>query len=67
MVTRCEVPLSGRSSELFSVGLGWEDTGVFNVSTAGWVSGVNEIVVGNVGGADGVVTYAADFVGLGVY
>ena len=65
-VTRIEVPLSGRSSELFSPGLGWEDTGTFGVVTAGWVQGVNEVVVGNEYGAQGLVNYGADFVGLGV-
>ncbi len=67
VVTRAEVPLSGRSSELFSIGLGWEDTGIFNLTTEGWIEGANEVVVGNVGGEDGIVTYAADFVGLSVY
>ena len=66
-VTRIEVPLSGRSSELFSPGLGWEDTGTFGVLTSGWVEGVNEVVVGNEFGDEGLVSYGADFVGLGVY
>lgn len=66
-VTRIEVPLSGRSSELFSPGLGWQDTGVFGVLTTGWVNGVNEVVIGNVYGAEGLVNYGADFVGLGVH
>ena len=65
-VTRIEVPLSGRSSELFSPGLGWEDTGVFGVLVPGWVEGENEVVVGNVYGDEGLVSYGADFVGLGV-
>jgi alpha-galactosidase len=64
VVTRIEVPLSGRSSELFSVALGWEDTGVFGVLLDGWKEGVNEIVVGNTAG--GLVGFAPDFVGMDV-
>ena len=67
VVSRIEVPLSGRSSELFSPGLGWQDTGLFGVLIDGWVSGSNEVVVGNVYGDEGLVSYGADFVGLGVY
>jgi alpha-galactosidase len=67
VTTRVELPLSGRSSELFSPGLGWQDTGVFGVLLDGWGEGVNEVVVGNVGGDEGLVSYGADFVGLGVY
>ena len=66
-VTRIEVPLSGRSSELFSPGLGWEDTGTFLVLVEGWANGVNEVVVGNEDGAAGLVSDGADFVGLAVY
>jgi alpha-galactosidase len=66
MVTRIELPLSGRSSELFSVAKGWEDTGTFGVLTSGWVAGTNTVTIGNVGGDGGVVLYAADFVGLSV-
>lgn len=66
VVTRVEVPLSGRSSELFSVGKGWEDTGIFGVLLDGWAVGENKVVVGNEGGAEGLVSYGADFVGLGV-
>lgn len=66
-VTRIEVPLSGRSSELFSPGLGWQDTGTFGVLASGWVEGINEVVVGNEYGDEGLVSYGADFVGLGVY
>ena len=66
-VTRIEVPLSGKSSELFSPGLGWEDTGTFGVLTEGWVAGANTVVVGNEYGAQGLVNYGADFVGMGVY
>jgi alpha-galactosidase len=67
VLSRIEVPLSGRSSELFSPGLGWEDTGLFGVLTEGWVQGSNEVVVGNEYGDEGLVSYGADFVGLGVY
>lgn len=67
ITTRIEVPLSGRSSELFSPGLGWEDTSVFGVLTDGWIEGSNEVVVGNENGAEGLVSQGADFVGLGVY
>ena len=65
-VTRIEVPLSGRSSELFSPGLGWQDTGTFGVVVPGWVQGVNDVIIGNEYGASGLVNYGADFVGLGV-
>lgn len=67
VTTRVELPLSGRSSELFSPGLGWEDTGLFRVLLDGWTDGNNEVVVGNVYGNEGLVNYAADFVGLGIY
>lgn len=67
VITRVELPLSGRSSELFSPGKGWEDTGIFGVLLDGWTDGSNEVVVGNVYGNQGLVNYAADFVGLGVY
>jgi len=67
VTTRVELPLSGRSSELFSPGKGWEDTGVFGVLLDGWTDGNNEVVVGNVYGNQGLVSYGADFVGLGVY
>lgn len=66
-VTRIEVPLSGRSSELFSPGLGWQDTGTFGFLADGWKEGVNEVVVGNEFGDEGLVSYGADFVGLGVH
>jgi len=65
-VTRVEVPLSGRSSELFSVGDGWFDTGVFDVVVQGWKVGSNEVVVGNVFGSEGIVSFGAHFVGLDV-
>lgn len=67
VTTRIEVPLSGRSSELFSPGLGWQDTGTFGVLLDGFTTGSNSIVVSNVYGAAGLVSYGADFVGLGVY
>ena len=67
VITRVEVPLSGRSSELFSPALGWEDTGVFGVLLDGWTTGSNVVTVGNVYGNQGLVAYGADFVGLGVY
>jgi alpha-galactosidase len=38
-VQRVEVPLSGRSSELFSVGKGWEDGGIFGATLSGWKQG----------------------------
>jgi alpha-galactosidase len=66
VTTRIEVPLSGRSSELFSPGLGWEDTGIFGVPLDGWVEGTNNIVVGNIYGDQGLVSWGADFVGLSV-
>jgi alpha-galactosidase len=64
VTTRIEVPLSGKSSELFSVGLGWQDTGLFNVLLPGWTTGTNTVLIQNVVG--GLVDYAADFVGLSV-
>ncbi|KUJ08183.1 glycoside hydrolase [Mollisia scopiformis] len=66
-VTRIETPLSGRSSELFSVGDGWFDTGVFKVLLEGWKEGGNVVEVGNVYGSEGIVSYGADFVGMGVF
>lgn len=66
---RLEVPLSGRSSELFSPGLGWEDSATLGVLVGGWGtgSGSDVVVIGNNGGGAGVTSYAADFVGLRVY
>ncbi|PYH42979.1 alpha-galactosidase D [Aspergillus saccharolyticus JOP 1030-1] len=64
---RLEVPLSGRHSELFGPGLGWWDTATLGVSVDGWKEGANEVVVGNVGGAEGVVSWGADFVGMRVF
>lgn len=67
VINRVEVPLSGRSSELFGVGKGWFDTGVFGTVLGGWKEGGNGVVVGNVGGEGGIVAYGADFVGLEVF
>jgi alpha-galactosidase len=59
--TRLELPLAGRSSELFSADKGWDDTGSFGVSLGGWKDeGNDEIVIGNVGGADGVQPMGAE-------
>jgi len=65
---RIEVPLSGRSSELFSPMLGWGDPSVFNISLPGFGvgSGSDVFVVGNVNGDEGVQSFGADFVGVGV-
>lgn len=65
---RLEVPLSGRSSELFSPMDGWGDPATLGVLVDGWAAGegVDRVVVGNVGGDAGVQPYAADFVGLRV-
>jgi len=64
---RVELPLSGRSSELFSPGLGWEDTGIFGVLLEGWLDGANILVVGNAYGFEGVKYYGADLVGIEVF
>ena len=61
---RIEVPLSGRHSELFGPGLGWWDSASFGVLTGGWKDGENVVVIGNVGGEEGVQPFGADFVGL---
>jgi alpha-galactosidase len=63
---RVELPLSGRSSELFSP-YGWEDTGVFGVLLEGWLDGANDLVVGNAYGSEGVQSYGADLVGVEVF
>lgn len=65
---RIETPLSGHSSELYSPMGGWGDTAIFGVSISGFGvgTGSDEIVIGNVGGASGVVSFGADFVGLAV-
>ncbi|CAD0081630.1 unnamed protein product [Aureobasidium vineae] len=65
--TRLEVPLSGRSSELYSAMKGWGDSAVLGVLVDGWKEGDNEVVVGNVGGEKGVQSLGADFVGLKVF
>lgn len=67
VTTRIEVPLSGKSSELFSIGKGWEDTGNFKVEVDGWKEGSNEVVIGNRGGEAGLQRAGADFVGMDVY
>ncbi|KAE9987546.1 hypothetical protein EG327_003791 [Venturia inaequalis] len=67
VTTRIEVPLSGKSSELFSVGKGWEDTGTFKVEVGGWKKGSNVVVIGNKGGDAGLQRLGADFVGMDVY
>lgn len=65
---RLEVPLSGRSSELFSPMLGWGDPATLGVLVDGFGSGGGEdkIVVSNANGDAGVQPYGADFVGLRV-
>ncbi|KAH0293483.1 putative alpha-galactosidase [Aureobasidium namibiae CBS 147.97] len=65
--TRLEVPLSGRSSELYSSMKGWGDSAVLGVLVHGWKEGDNEVVIGNVGGEKGVQSLGADFVGLKVF
>ncbi|KAL3417193.1 alpha-galactosidase [Phlyctema vagabunda] len=64
ITTRVELPLSGKSSELFSPGLGWQDTGVFNVLLPGFKEGGNIIRVSN--DAGGLVEWGADLVGLSI-
>ena len=67
--TRLELPLTGRSSELFSVDKGWDDSGTFGVliDGLGGESGVDRVVIGNVNGADGVQPMGAEFVGMRVF
>lgn len=65
--TRLEVPLSGRSSELYSPMKGWGDSAVLGVLLSGWKEGDNEVVIGNEGGGKGVQSLGADFVGLKVF
>jgi alpha-galactosidase len=65
--TRLEVPLSGRSSELYSSMKGWGDSAVLGVLVDGWKEGDNEVVIGNAGGEKGVQSLGADFVGLKVF
>ncbi|PQE25202.1 alpha-galactosidase D protein [Rutstroemia sp. NJR-2017a BVV2] len=64
VATRAEMPVTGRSSELFGT-KGWEDAGVFGVLTGGWKEGVNVVTFGGVQG--GVVEWAGDLVGVGVF
>ncbi|CAG8972131.1 hypothetical protein HYALB_00008136 [Hymenoscyphus albidus] len=54
VITRIEVPLSGKSSELLTEHKGWQDAGLFPVLLEGFQEG-------------GLVQYAADFVGMEVY
>lgn len=64
---RLEVPLSGRSSELFSPMDGWGDPATLSVLVDGFgTSGDQEdmIVVSNLNGDAGVQPYGADLVGL---
>lgn len=63
---RLEVPLSGRSSELFSPMKGWGDPATLGVLVDGFGSagGKDEIVVANVNGGAGVQPLGAEFVGL---
>jgi len=63
---RLEVPLSGRSSELFSPMKGWGDPATLGVLVGGFGSGggEDELVVSNADGDAGVQPYGADLVGL---
>ena len=63
---RLEVPLSGRSSELFSAGKGWYDSATLGVLVDGWGSGdgTDRVVIGAV---NGVQTWAPDVVGIRVF
>ena len=65
---RLEVPLSGRSSELYSPMKGWGDPATLGILVDGWATGNGNdtITVGNAGGDMGVQPYGADFVGLRV-
>lgn len=63
---RMELPLTGRTSELYSVGRGWYDTSSFGVLVDGWVNGTNEVVLGNAGGEGDVQPLAAWVVGMRV-
>ncbi|KAB8296428.1 hypothetical protein EYC80_009172 [Monilinia laxa] len=64
VVTRAELPLSGKSSEMSGT-LGWQDTGIFGLLTSGWKVGSNVLTFSNAAG--GQVDYAADLVGVDVY
>ena len=65
---RLEVPLSGRSSELYSSMKGWGDPATLGVLIDGWGTGNGNdtIIVSNANGDVGVQPYGADFVGLRV-
>ncbi|KAF2772394.1 putative alpha-galactosidase D [Teratosphaeria nubilosa] len=66
---RLEVPLSGRSSELYSPIHGWGDSAVLGMLVPGFKGGPgkDEIVVSNVGGEAGVQRLGPDLVGLKVF
>ena len=65
---RLEVPLAGRSSELFSPGKGWEDSAALGFLVPGFNAGPEPnddvLVVSNVGGELGVQPLGADVVGV---
>ena len=67
--TRLELPLAGRSSELFSVDRGWDDSSSFGALVGGFgrTIGIDEVVIGNMGGAEGVQPMGAYFVGMRVF
>ncbi|KAF2099741.1 putative alpha-galactosidase D [Rhizodiscina lignyota] len=70
VTTRIELPISGRSSELFSPGRGWEDTGTFGVLLDGFGTGKktsDEVIVSNIGGEHGIQPQGAEFVGMRVF
>lgn len=64
---RLEVPLSGKSSKLFSPIRGWGDAATLGVLVDKFGSGEggeDRVVVSNAGGDDGVQPDGAHFVGL---
>lgn len=63
---RLEVPLSGRTSELFSPMRGWGDPSTLGVLVDGFGTGQGKdtIVISNADGNAGVQGYGADFVGF---
>ena len=71
---RLEVPLAGRSSELFSPGKGWEDSATLGVLVPGFHFGgsdgkmVNDLLtVSNIGGEADVQPLGADVVAVRVW
>ncbi|MCJ1334064.1 hypothetical protein MMC10_010771 [Thelotrema lepadinum] len=72
---RLEVPLAGRSSELFSPGKGWEDSATLGVLVPGFrAAGASDgevaddvLTVSNAGGNAGVQPLGADIVGVRVW